>query len=250
MSESNCYKCLDEIQSGHIEVVTELRNDCPMYKLGQCKYMSAEKSFNQKIQDINIRLFPNKVIEFFQSNKLMSLIIVFVLSISIITLVSIEHSELANVNKTISYAESLLNSAYEYEKVGMKNEAFNLISEQYTIFSDSFSTNELQTFQKYLLTLGTDVETFKPSELYNNNKEKKSLDICRVNGFVSHISEDSLVGNQILLSDSSEFDKLSVAVNVYDDISNIKIGDELVLIGVPTFVDIGTPISIYGWVQP
>jgi len=243
------------MKSGDIEALKAIRNNCSLYTGNQCPHLGPDNTFQQRIQDSTIKLFPAKVKPLL--DKLGTHVILFVMIT--VTLLMFNGAGIYSREPALAHdyylsaVDILIQDALELEALGDLPGAFQFLSENYIIFANTFSYRDMVRVRNVLMRLGHNARYYRPSQLYSivGAIDYREQIIARIRGFVTDISVDLLTGTRITISDTITFEAHSVVLVQPDGLNmSVQIGDEVLFMAVPQFINVATPITVTGWVQP
>jgi len=251
-----CFSCLDAMRKGDAKLLKELREQCLSFSNNQCKYLGDEGTFQQKVQDSAVKLATSRLQKMLNT---MGIVILFIVGVAITGVYAYQFENSQSdfyvntiVNETNEVSDLIL-QARDLEASGKFPEAFLFLSESLLTVQNIIDFEEYRSIKNELLRLGADVITYRPSDLY---KVVGVIDyhdpiIARVSGFVTEIQQDFLAETRIVVSDTTHFETFSLVIVQPSDIKlDVKIGDEVLFLTVPEFINAATPLEARGWVQP
>ena len=251
-----CFSCLDAMREGDVKLLKELRDQCPSFNNNQCKYLGDEGMFQQKVQDSAIKLATSRVQKMLNT---MGIVILFIVGSAIVGISAYQFNNsqsdfyVSTIVDETNKVSDLILQARDLEASGNLPEAFRFLGESLLTVQNIIDFGEYRSIKNELLRLGSDAVTYRPSDLY---KAVGAIDyrdpiIARVSGFVTEIQQDFLAGTRIVVSDTTRFDTFSLVIVQPSDVQlDVKIGDEVLFLTVPEFINVATPLEARGWIQP
>lgn len=253
----SCFKCLDLMKAGSEQELKEVRSECLTFRNNQCTHLGADNSFHQRIQDSCVRLFPDRLktlLDRYQGTIATLAVVLVLTAFSVMTYHPNKYVPEIVVKEEPTAVESILTQADEFVEYGDYAGAFDILSDFYVANSDDCSSEELRALKRSMLYLGRNAVEVRPSELYTRlgvSEEDDITSIVKIQGFITEVQQDSFAGSRLVVSDTTDFEAKSLIVQQPVKVNSaVEVGDEVVFLCVPKFVNIATPIVATGWVQP
>lgn len=240
-----CLECIEYNKKGKVNGLEKITSNCLLYQNNQCTHLTTQSETTPKFS-------------FSAPWILLVVRITFATFIILAGSLIINHylMEYKFLNKMSSIDSLQTTNTYnrlmeQASRLKSDVEAFELLGVQYVTFPDTYTEVQLSELKSKLLALGDNSSSVTPLELYNLIGVENAPDpqIYKVHGFVSALIDDPYYGYTAVISNTSTFEAKSINV-VKPKPFNLAVGDEVIFLCVPKLINIATPITVHGWVQP
>lgn len=240
-----CLECIEHKQKGNTKDLEKITSNCLLYQNNQCVHITTQIEPTPKLNLIKplILLIGKLLFTVFMLIFLSIIVTKCLINYQLQKELALQNSsQVSNTYTMLMEQASNLNSDVE---------VFDLLGVQYVTFPDMYTEAQLADLKEKLLSLGDEASLVTPSELYNiiGVENAPAPQIYKVNGFVSDLIDDPYYGYTAVISDTVKFEAKSISV-VKPQPFNLSIGDEVIFLCVPKLINIATPITVHGWVQP